>query len=61
LDTLLGLFTGVLAYHLWEIHPRTAMPEDQRLVQLLRWKWAKRLHESEKAAELKDKEAAQSE
>lgn len=41
LDTLLGVFSGILAYYLNETHPRTARPPEQRLLPLLRWKWAK--------------------
>src|SRR6266550_5601077 len=41
LDTLLGVFSGVLAYYLNETHPRTARPPEQRLLPLLHWKWAK--------------------
>ena len=41
LDPLLGVFTGVLAFYLHENHPRTAPPSDQRLVELIRWKFAK--------------------
>ncbi|KAF9454556.1 hypothetical protein P691DRAFT_770451 [Macrolepiota fuliginosa MF-IS2] len=41
LDPLLGVFTGILAYHLHETHPRTAPLPDQRLTELVRWKWDK--------------------
>ncbi|KAI0831314.1 hypothetical protein BC628DRAFT_1415833 [Trametes gibbosa] len=41
LDPILGVFTGVLAYYLYESHPRTAMPEDLRLASLLRRKYVK--------------------
>lgn len=41
LDTLLGVFSGILAYYLNETHPRTARPPEQKLLPLLRWKWAK--------------------
>ena len=41
LDTLLGVFSGILAYYLNETHPRTARPPEQQLLPLLRWKWAK--------------------
>ncbi|KAH9901394.1 hypothetical protein C8Q73DRAFT_243622 [Cubamyces lactineus] len=40
LDPILGVFTGVLAYYLYETHPRTAMPEELRLKSLLGWKYA---------------------
>ncbi|KAI9064442.1 hypothetical protein FKP32DRAFT_1591871 [Trametes sanguinea] len=39
LDPLLGVFTGVLAYYLYETHPRTAIPEEQRLTSLLKRKY----------------------
>lgn len=41
LDTFLGVFSGVLAFYMNETHPRTARPPEQRLLPLLRWKWAK--------------------
>lgn len=41
LDSILGVFTGGLAYYLYESHPRTAMPEELKLKSLLRWKYAK--------------------
>lgn len=41
LDPFLGVFTGFLAYYLYETHPRTAVPPDHRLAALLRWKFAK--------------------
>lgn len=45
IDPLLGIFTGILAYHLHETHPRTAPPPDQRLIELLRWKRDQIQHE----------------
>ncbi|KAI9571345.1 hypothetical protein HD554DRAFT_2017191, partial [Boletus coccyginus] len=45
IDPLLGVFTGCLAYYLYETNPRTALPPDQRLGALLQWKWAKRQRE----------------
>ncbi|KAJ3725869.1 hypothetical protein C8R42DRAFT_574867, partial [Lentinula raphanica] len=42
LDPLLGVFTGFLAYYLHENHPRTALPQEQRLAELVRWKWLER-------------------
>ncbi|KAJ3758440.1 hypothetical protein EV360DRAFT_43912, partial [Lentinula raphanica] len=42
LDPLLGVFTGFLAYYLHENHPRTALPQEQRLTELIRWKWLER-------------------
>jgi len=41
LDPLLGIFTGTLAYYLYETSPRTAIPQDERLTELLKWKGAK--------------------
>jgi hypothetical protein len=41
LDPFVGLFTGVLAFYLHETHPRTARPQEERLVELLRWKYRK--------------------
>ncbi|KAJ3568567.1 hypothetical protein NP233_g5634 [Leucocoprinus birnbaumii] len=46
-DPLLGVFTGVLAYYLHETHPRTALPPDQRLTELIRWKREKTQRERE--------------
>ncbi|KAI0082627.1 hypothetical protein K474DRAFT_1702624 [Panus rudis PR-1116 ss-1] len=45
LDPLLGVFTGVFAYYLYENHPRTAPPDGERLIDLARWKWEKRRRE----------------
>ncbi|KAE9409641.1 hypothetical protein BT96DRAFT_782903, partial [Gymnopus androsaceus JB14] len=41
LDPVLGTFTGFLAYYLYETHPRNALPQDQRLYELVRWKWSR--------------------
>jgi len=41
IDPFLGISTGVLAYYLYETHPRTAIPPDQRLALLVQWKLAK--------------------
>ena len=41
LDPILGIFTGLLGFYLHETHPRTARPEEQRLMQLLKWKYTK--------------------
>ncbi|KAL1947908.1 hypothetical protein VTO73DRAFT_13632 [Trametes versicolor] len=41
LDPILGVFTGGLAYYLYESHPRTAMPEELKLKSLLRWKYTR--------------------
>lgn len=38
LDPLLGIFTGALAFYLYEINPRTAPAPEQKLENLVRWK-----------------------
>ena len=38
LDPLLGIFTGVFAYYLYETNPRTAPVPEQKLDALVRWK-----------------------
>lgn len=38
-DPLLGVFTGVLAFHLRQNDPKTAPPDDERLDSLLKWKY----------------------
>ncbi|KAI0636963.1 hypothetical protein C8Q77DRAFT_1095356 [Trametes polyzona] len=48
LDPILGVFTGVLAYYLYESHPRTAMPEELKLKSLLRWKYTRWQQERER-------------
>ncbi|KAI0721083.1 hypothetical protein C8T65DRAFT_632169 [Cerioporus squamosus] len=48
MDPILGVFTGVFAYYLYEKHPRTAMPEELRLMSLLRWKREKWQQERER-------------
>ncbi|KAF9052874.1 hypothetical protein BJ165DRAFT_1339324, partial [Panaeolus papilionaceus] len=40
LDPILGVFTGVFAYYLHETHPRNDIHKQDRLVNLLRWKYA---------------------
>lgn len=55
LDPLLGVFTGVLAYYLYETNPRTAPPPDQRLLPLVQWKLDQR--KKAKAASLAQLEA----
>lgn len=37
-DPVLGVFTGALAYYLYETNPRTAPPPEQKLDSLVRWK-----------------------
>jgi hypothetical protein len=34
----LGVFTGALAFYLYEINPRTAPAPEQKLENLVRWK-----------------------
>jgi len=48
LDPLLGVFTGILAYYLYETNPRTAPPADQRLKELAWWKLSKWKHARDK-------------
>ncbi|KAI1795872.1 hypothetical protein LXA43DRAFT_1090504 [Ganoderma leucocontextum] len=48
LDPILGVFTGMFAYYLYEQHPRTALPEELRLMSLLRWKREKWQQERER-------------
>jgi hypothetical protein len=38
LDPILGIFTGVLAYYLYETNPRTAPIAEEKLDSLVRWK-----------------------
>lgn len=38
MDPVLGIFTGALAYYLYETNPRTAPPPEQKLDNLVRWK-----------------------
>ncbi|OCH92236.1 hypothetical protein OBBRIDRAFT_791470 [Obba rivulosa] len=47
LDPLLGVFTGVLAYYLYESHPRNEVPPDERLTALIKWKYTKWRNERE--------------
>ncbi len=47
LDPLLGVFTGVFAYYLYENNPRTAPPQQDRLQELITWKRAKWTREQE--------------
>ncbi|THU87267.1 hypothetical protein K435DRAFT_866319 [Dendrothele bispora CBS 962.96] len=51
LDTFLGVFTGVLAYYLYETHPRTALPREETLLELIRWKMEKGRQERERKLE----------
>lgn len=46
-DPLLGVFTGVLAYRLYEINPRNGIAERDRLLELIKWKQDKELGEQE--------------
>jgi hypothetical protein len=38
LDPCLGIFTGCLAYYLYETHPRTVRAPGDRLADLVKWK-----------------------
>ncbi|KIL69820.1 hypothetical protein M378DRAFT_118430, partial [Amanita muscaria Koide BX008] len=51
LDTALGVLSGFLAYYLHETHPRTALPAEQRLLPLLKWKWTK--YQNQRAGHLR--------
>ncbi|KAL7421033.1 hypothetical protein Q5752_003917 [Cryptotrichosporon argae] len=42
LDPLLGVFTGLLAYHLHETNPRSAPAPGHTLRELAVWHWAVR-------------------
>ncbi|KAH9180652.1 hypothetical protein EDB89DRAFT_1807182, partial [Lactarius sanguifluus] len=37
-DPVLGIFTGALAYYLYETNPRTAPSPEEKLDSLIRWK-----------------------
>ncbi|WRT69256.1 uncharacterized protein IL334_006240 [Kwoniella shivajii] len=39
LDPILGVFTGLLAFHLNETNPRSAPAEGHTLSELISWKW----------------------
>ncbi|KAF6765272.1 hypothetical protein DFP72DRAFT_870592 [Ephemerocybe angulata] len=41
IDTILGIGTGFFAYYLHETHPRTAPRPEDRLLELVKWKYAK--------------------
>ncbi|KAJ7774916.1 hypothetical protein B0H16DRAFT_1508856 [Mycena metata] len=41
LDAGLGILTGIGAYYLHETHPRSNIPHEARLQELIKWKWAK--------------------
>jgi hypothetical protein len=57
LDPLVGIFTGVLAYYLYETHPRTSLPENQRLMPLVKQKYYQWVDQRE--AKLKEQEGAE--
>ncbi|KZT56881.1 hypothetical protein CALCODRAFT_483642 [Calocera cornea HHB12733] len=40
-DPLFGVFTGAVAYYLWENHPRTAPPQGSHLADLIKWRFTK--------------------
>ncbi|KAJ3537581.1 hypothetical protein NM688_g6662 [Phlebia brevispora] len=56
LDPILGVFTGGLAYYLYETNPRTAPPERDRLVELIKWKRAKSQQAKEGQSNAADEE-----
>ncbi|WWC72886.1 uncharacterized protein I206_106850 [Kwoniella pini CBS 10737] len=39
LDPILGIFTGLLAFHLNETNPRSAPAPGHTLSELIAWKW----------------------
>ncbi|TFK98956.1 hypothetical protein BDV98DRAFT_572016 [Pterulicium gracile] len=41
IDPVLGVFTGCLAYYLFENNPRTALPPGNKLGDLIQWKWTR--------------------
>lgn len=49
-DPLLGVFTGVFAYYLYEVNPRNAIPERDRLLELIKWKQGKTARKEESQA-----------
>ncbi|WVR08897.1 hypothetical protein IAU60_005956 [Kwoniella sp. DSM 27419] len=51
LDPILGVFTGILAFHLNETNPRSAPPEGHTLRELAMWKWgeSKKLRDARNA------------
>ncbi|OCF32404.1 hypothetical protein I317_05603 [Kwoniella heveanensis CBS 569] len=52
LDPLLGIFTGILAFHLNETNPRSAPAEGHTLRELVSWKWS----ESRRLREIRDRQ-----
>lgn len=48
LDPILGVFTGALAYYLYENNPRSGIQREDRLSELVQWKLAKWKSEREK-------------
>ncbi|KZT09516.1 uncharacterized protein LAESUDRAFT_646231 [Laetiporus sulphureus 93-53] len=47
LDPLLGIFTGVFAYYLYESHPRSAIEPEDKLNAVIAWRWKKWQRERE--------------
>ena len=39
LDPILGIFTGLFAYHLSESNPRSNIPQGHTLRELIPWQW----------------------
>ncbi len=58
LDPLLGLFTGLLAYHLHENNPRTAPPPGHTLRELASWQWTLSKQQRDERARLEEEKYA---
>ncbi|KAI5448844.1 hypothetical protein NCC49_006078 [Naganishia albida] len=64
MDPMLGVFTGILAYHLHESNPRSRPEPGHRLQELVAWQWnqskeARRLREESMAARYGAQEEAE--
>ncbi|WWC91021.1 uncharacterized protein L201_005961 [Kwoniella dendrophila CBS 6074] len=52
LDPILGIFTGLLAFHLNETNPRSAPIPGHTLRELIAWKW----NENKELRQIRDRE-----
>ncbi|KAJ9093146.1 hypothetical protein QFC20_007194 [Naganishia adeliensis] len=64
MDPMLGVFTGILAYHLHESNPRSRPEPGHRLQELVAWQWnqskeARRMREESMAARYGAQEEAE--